>query len=308
MSGAVRRERMLVIVNPHATTVSARLERLVIHALEARYVVEAVRTREPGHATELARRATEDGCDLVVAFGGDGTVNEAANGLVGSSTPLGLLPGGATNVLARLLELPRDVIDATERLLEMAGRLEPERVDTGRAGGRHFLFAAGVGLDASMVARVERRPQLKARLRQHYFAYAALRSFLGEYLIDPPRVRVEVDGRSIEGVTVIAQNADPLSFFGARPIRVAPRAGLETAALSVSVLERARLVGIVTLVPRLFGAGAAAHRDVTSIEARGPVRVVALGRPFPLELDGDHVGAFEDVELAVAPRSLAVLR
>jgi len=299
---------MLVIVNPHATTVSARIERLVIHALEGRYAVEAVRTRERGHATELARGAAQEGFDVVVAFGGDGTVSEVASGLAGSATPLALLPGGATNVFARLLGIPRDAIDSAERLLDMAGRLEPRRIDTGRAGGRHFLFAAGIGLDASMVARVERRPRLKARLRQHYFAYAALRSFFGEYLLDSRRVRVEFGGGAIDGVTVIAQNADPLSFFGARPIRVAPRAGLESGTLSVSVLERARLIDLVTLLPRLFGAGAAGHADVTSIEVQDPVRVVALDGPFPLALDGEHLGPFEDVELAIAPRSLAVLR
>ena len=308
MGGAGARERMLVIVNPHATTVSAGVERLVIRALEGRYVVDAVRTHARDHATELARGAAREGFDLVVAFGGDGTVSEVANGLVGSGTPLALLPGGATNVFARLLGVPRDVIDAAELLLDKAGRLEPRRIDTGRAGGRHFLFAAGIGLDASMVARVERRPRLKARLRQHYFAYAALRSYFAEYLRDPPRLRVEVGGRAIEGVTVIAQNADPLSYFGVRPVRVAPRAGLETGALSISVLERARLVDLMTLLPRLFGGGAEGHRDVTTIEARNPVRVAALDGPFQLELDGEHLGELGDVELAVEPRSLAILR
>ena len=307
MAGAGRRERMLVIVNPHATTVSERLERLVIHALGARYSVEAVRTREPGEATVLARDAAEHGCDVVVAFGGDGTVREVAGGLIGSRTPLALLPGGATNVFARLLGLPRDVIDAAEGLLETAGRLEPRLIDTGRANGRPFLFAAGVGLSASMVARVERAPRLKARLRQHYFAYAALRAFLEEYLRDPPRVRVEVDEVAIEGVTVIAQNAAPLSFFGALPIHVASAAGLETGALSVSVLERARLADLGTLLPRLFGPGAAGHPRVSTLEARTPVRVIALADPFALELDGDPQGSFEAIELAVAPRSLAVL-
>jgi diacylglycerol kinase family enzyme len=85
---------------------------------------------------------------VVVAFGGDGTVNEAANGLVGSETPLTALPGGSTNVWARTLGIPNDVVDATEHLLRMADEFRPFRVDLGRAGGRHFVFASGVGLDA----------------------------------------------------------------------------------------------------------------------------------------------------------------
>src|SRR4030081_711593 len=90
--------RMLVIVNPYATTVSDRLKNLVVYALRGRYEVHAVDTEARDHATELCREAARDGYDVVVAFGGDGTVNEAANGLVGSNTALFPLPGGRTNV------------------------------------------------------------------------------------------------------------------------------------------------------------------------------------------------------------------
>ena len=92
------KRRMLVIVNPYATTVSARLKNLVVYALQSRYAVDAIDTEKRDHATQLTREAAREGYDLVVAFGGDGTVNEAANGLVGSDTPLFPLPGGSTNV------------------------------------------------------------------------------------------------------------------------------------------------------------------------------------------------------------------
>src|SRR5918912_3338264 len=94
----VERRRLLVVVNPYATTVSPRLRSLVVDALRGRYEVEAIDTEGPGHATALGREAAADGYDLVVAFGGDGTVSEAANGLAGARTALGCLPGGATNV------------------------------------------------------------------------------------------------------------------------------------------------------------------------------------------------------------------
>ncbi len=99
-------KRMLVIVNPHATTVSDRLKHLVVYALQARYRVDAVDTDAPAHATELCRAAAREGYDVVVAFGGDGTVNEAANGLAGSRTPLTCLPGGSANVYCHLLGIP----------------------------------------------------------------------------------------------------------------------------------------------------------------------------------------------------------
>ena len=86
--GSTPSRRMLVIVNPYATTVSDRLKNLVVYALRGRYEVHAVDTEARDHATELCREAAREGYDVVVAFGGDGTVNEAANGLVGSDTPL----------------------------------------------------------------------------------------------------------------------------------------------------------------------------------------------------------------------------
>src|ERR671935_2053415 len=155
------KKRMLVIVNPYATTVSDRLKNLVVYALQGRYEVEAIDTQAQGHAVQLCREAAEAGYDVVVAFGGDGTVNEAANGLTGSETPLTCLPGGATNVYCRTLGIPNDVVDATEHLLRMADDFRPRRVDLGRANERLFVFSSGVGLDASVVQRVDAHPYRK---------------------------------------------------------------------------------------------------------------------------------------------------
>ncbi len=107
------RRRMLIIVNPYATTVSDRLKNLVIYALRGSYHVNAVETEARDHATALCHEAAREGYDVVVAFGSDGTVNEAANGLAGSDTPLSCLPGGRANVYCRILGIPVDVVDAT---------------------------------------------------------------------------------------------------------------------------------------------------------------------------------------------------
>ena len=139
------KRRMLVIVNPYATTVSDRLKNLVVYALQSRYSVEAIDTEKRDHATRICREAAREGYDVVVAFGGDGTVNEAANGLVGTDTPLTALPGGSTNVWARTLGIPNDVVDATEHLLRMADEFNPRPVDLGRVNGRHFVFSSGIG-------------------------------------------------------------------------------------------------------------------------------------------------------------------
>ncbi|MDQ4129871.1 MAG: hypothetical protein M3133_02590, partial [Actinomycetota bacterium] len=171
------KRRMLVIVNPHASTVSHHLKDLVLDALRGRYAVEAAETEGRDHATEFSREAARDGYDVVAAFGGDGTVNEAANGLAFSETPLTCLPGGATNAFCRMLGIPADVVDATRHLLAMADRFRPRRVDTGRANGRHFVFASGAGLDARVVEYGDRRPRLKNRLAPWFYAYAVLAAY-----------------------------------------------------------------------------------------------------------------------------------
>ena len=305
------KKRMLVIVNPYATTVSDRLKNLVVYALQGRYAVEAVETERRNHATELCREAASEGYDVVVAFGGDGTVNEAANGLAGSSTPLTVLPGGSTNVFCRTLGIPGDVVDATEHLLRIADDFRPRRVDLGTVSGRHFVFASGIGLDASVVERVDRHPRLKARAGEWYFTWAAVSTFTRRYLVRPPRVCVEVAGRSLDGVTVIVQNSDPFTYFGRRPIRVGEGAGLETGRLSVSVLRRATPLELPTVIPRVFSASAATlqrHRQIDGFPGVAEARVTALGGgDFPLQVDGDYVGQFDAVAYGIRPHALAVV-
>src|SRR5437660_2577029 len=206
------RKRMLIIVNPYATTVSDRLKNLVVYALRGRYEVDAIDTDSRDHATELSREAAREGYDVVVAFGGDGTVNEAANGLAGSDTPLCCLPGGRANVYCRMLGIPTDVVDATEHLLRMADDWSPRRVDLARVNGRHFVFSAGVGLDASVVERVDAHPRLKARLGEWYYTSTGVQTFTRRYLLRPPRLEVELEGEHVTGVTAIVQNAAPYTF------------------------------------------------------------------------------------------------
>jgi diacylglycerol kinase family enzyme len=302
------KRRMLIIVNPYATTVSDRLRRLVVYALQSRYSVDAIDTQERNHATELCREAGREGYDVVVAFGGDGTVNEAANGLAGSDTPLTALPGGSTNVWARTLGIPNDVVDATEHLLRMADEWQPRRVDLGRVNGRHFVFASGVGLDASVVRRVDEHPYRKARFGAWYYTYAGVAIFNRRYLLDPPRVRVVAGGRTLDGVTVVVQNSDPYTYFRRRPIRVVAPAGLREGSLSAAVLEHATPLELVTLIPRLLSGRARTvmrHRQVESLPSLDGLRVEAIDeRPFPVQVDGDYIGEFAEVEFGVTPGGL----
>ena len=202
---------MLVIVNPYATTVSDRLKNLVVYALRGRYEVDAVDTEARDHATELCREAAREGYDVVVAFGGDGTVNEAANGLAGSDTPLSCLPGGRANVYCRMLGIPADVVDATEHLLRIADDWRPRGVDLGQVNGRKFVFSAGVGLDASVVERVDAHPRLKARFGEWYYTWTGDRHVQAPLPACTRRGwRRCIGDERVAGVTAIVQNADPV--------------------------------------------------------------------------------------------------
>ncbi len=303
--------RMLIIVNPYATTVSDRLKNLVVYALQGRYSVEAVDTQARAHATQICREAASEGYDVVVAFGGDGTVNEAANGLLGSSTPLSCLPGGSTNVVCRTLGIPNDVVDATEHLLRMADDFEPRTVDTGRVNGHYFVFSSGIGLDASVVERVDAHPYRKARLGPWYYTYAALATFNRRYLVRPPRVRVTAGGREVDAVTVIVQNSDPFTYFGRRPIRIGRDVAFDSGTLSLTVLKRATPLEMPTLIPRVFSGRPTSvlrHRQVQGFEPLERFRVVSTGdQPFPLQVDGDYVGEFDSAAYEAAPLSLTVV-
>jgi len=303
-------KRMLIIVNPYATTVSDRLRNLVVYALRGRYEVEAVDTEGQGHATELSREAAHEGYDVVVAFGGDGTVNEAVNGLAGSDTPLSCLPGGATNVYCRLLGIPPEIVDATEYMLRMADDWRPRRVDLARVNDRHFAFSSGVGLDASVVKRVDSRPGLKARLGEYYFTYAAITTFTRRYLIRPPRIAVEVGGETVEGVTAIIQNGTPYTFFNRRPIEFAERTTLKSGTLAGVVLQRANPLDMPTVIWRTFSRRSriAEHRQVHGFHAADSVRVRAIdGRTVRLQVDGDYIGEVTEATYGIVPGGLAVV-
>jgi diacylglycerol kinase family enzyme len=309
-SGTASKRRMLIIVNPYAATVSDRLRRLVVYALQGRFEVDAVDTEARGHATELCREAAHEGYDVVVAFGGDGTVNEAANGLLGSATPLCCLPGGSANVFGKMLGIPGDLVDATEHLLAMADDWRPRKVDLGVVNGRCFTFSSGLGLDARVVERVDSRPRLKARLGPYYFAWTALTTFARRYLLAPSRMQVQAGERRLEGVTAIVQNSSPYTYFHDRPIAIAEGAALDSGSLAGAVLHRATPVGMSLLGWRAFSPRRRVlrHRQVTGFAEVTELTVrTADGRALPLQADGDYLGAVQEARYSILPGALNVV-
>jgi diacylglycerol kinase family enzyme len=302
-------KRMLIIVNPYATTVSDRLKNLVVYALRGRYQVTAVDTERRGHATEICRQAAREGYDVVVAFGGDGTVNEAANGLVGFPTPLTCLPGGRANVFCRMLGIPTDIVDATEHLLALSDDWHPRRVDVGVVNDRCFAFSAGVGLDASVVEVVDAHPRRKARFGHWYYALVTTRAFAG-YVLHAPRLEADLGGERVEGVTTIVQNARPYTYFGERPVEMADTPSLDSGDLGGIVLRRANLLDSPAIAWRALSRRARLSRH-RRIHPFGGVRAVTVrsvdGRPLPAQVDGDYIGTVPQARFEVRPRALTVV-
>jgi diacylglycerol kinase family enzyme len=310
------KKRMLIIVNPYATTVSDRLKNLVVYALQGRYDVEAVLTEAQHHAIEIGREAREGGYDIVVAFGGDGTLNEVANGLAGTDVPVSVLPGGSTNVVARTLGIPNDVVDATEHLLGLADDFHPRRIDLGVANGRRFVFACGAGLDATAARTVDSHPRLKARGGRWYYTWAAVSGFYGSYLRNPVRMRMRADDTATEGVTAIAQNSDPFSYFGNQPLRICESAALDNGTLSVAMLRRAAQRDVPTIAARVLmkSVRTPGHRQIDHFDGVTECRVESLSedadgriRRFPVQVDGDYIGDHEELDLGIEPGALAVI-
>jgi diacylglycerol kinase family enzyme len=308
---------MLIIVNPYATTVSDRLKNLVVYALQGRYEVETIETEAQNHATEIGREVKDHGYDVVVAFGGDGTLNEVVNGLAGTDVPVSVLPGGSTNVVCRTLGIPNDVVDATEHLLTLADEWRPRRIDLGCVDDRRFVFSCGVGIDATVVKRVDAHPKLKSRAGPYYYSWAAISAFYRSYLANAVRLRVETsDGGQAEGVTALAQNSDPFTYFAKRPVRVCEGVAIDDGTLSLGVLKRAAQRDMPTLIARLFSERrpAARHRQIEHFAAVTEATVSSISetkegilRPFPIQVDGDYIGERTGVTLRADPAALTVV-
>ncbi len=307
---------MLVIVNPYATTVSDRLKNLVIYALQGRFEVEVEATESQDHATEIGRDAQDGGYDLVVAFGGDGTVNEVVNGLAGTDIPVTFLPGGNTNVVCRTLGIPNDVVDATEHLLSLADDFEPRKIDLGLVNDRYFVFSCGAGIDATVVERVDANPRLKSKAGPYFYSWHALSGYMRKYMKNAIRLEVSVDGELHQGVTVLTQNSDPFTYFRNQPVHVCENVSLDDGTLGMVLLKRANQLDVVSIVPRLLSSklSTSNHRQVESFEHLTEASIRSLSTdedgeilPFPVQVDGDYIGTFEEISMKAAPKALTII-
>ncbi|MEJ7585570.1 MAG: diacylglycerol kinase family protein [Acidimicrobiales bacterium] len=298
---------MLLLVNSSASSVTARGRVVIQKALSADHDVTVAETSRRGHAARLAQGAAADGAGLVVVLGGDGTLNEAANGLAGSTCALAALPGGSTNVFARTIGLPNDPIEATGCLLDALEAKSIERVGLGSVNGRYFLFHVGMGFDAAVVAQVERRATFKRYLGHPLFVYSAFTSWFRPSDRSRPRFSVHFGPGTevIEGAFAVAFNTNPYTYFGNRALDVAPEATLERGLVSLT-MGSMTFPKILRLAIRALSKGGRPVGRLSFLDYRTDLdafTVVGHG-PFPYQVDGDHLGDTEELVFRHAPAIL----
>lgn len=300
--------KILLIVNPSASGVTARGRVVIQNAIAADHDLTVAETKRRGHATRLAQGASAIGTELVISLGGDGTVNEVANGLVRTKTALGVLPGGSTNVFARTLGLENEPVEATGQLLEAIRRNAIRRVGLGNVNGRFFLFHVGMGYDAAVVEQVERRGQLKRWLGHPLFMYAALDTWARKFDRKNPPFWVSFGPDSrIDGFFCIAMNTDPYTYLGSRPLSLSKEATLDNP-LSVVTLKSLNLSGTLRAVGAAVRGGDRLKKAPTVDIQVDVTRFAVHGyRPFPWQVDGDHLGDATQLDFRWEPSVLSLV-
>lgn len=301
--------QILLVVNSAASSVTARTQVVIRKALSADHDVTMVETSRPGHATRLARGAAMRGTDVVVALGGDGTLNEAANGLAGSDTALAVLPGGSTNVFARTIGLPDDPVEATGALLDALSRNSIRRVGLGSVNGRYFLFNVGMGFDAEVVGRVDRQASLKRIASHAWFVWCAVDTYLRHYDRSRPRFAVHhADGSVIDDAYfALCLNTNPYTFMGSRPLNIAPEAHLDSG-LTMATIRSLSVPSVLgVLGSALVGSQGLKHNRRVDYRTDLSSLTVTGHGPFPYQVDGEYMGETTELHVLHEPGILGLV-
>jgi diacylglycerol kinase family enzyme len=298
--------RILLVVNSFASSVTARNTVVVHRRLSRDHDVELVETNRRGHATRFAHDAARRGLDVVVGYGGDGTLNEVATGIAGTGTALGVLPGGSTNVFARTIGLPNDPVRAADVLAEGidAGDFRP--IALGRVNGRFFCFHTGVGFDAAVVAAVEQRASLKRWIGHPLFITAGISTWARGYDRRHPHFRVTTEAGGIDGFFSIVLNTNPYTYLGNRPLDLSHAATLGRGLVVVTFRTMKATAIVRSLLGALRGGGVepSAHLDE---QVDLDHLVIEDERPFPYQVDGDYLGESERLEFRHVPDAVQLV-
>jgi diacylglycerol kinase family enzyme len=320
--------RALLIVNPHATSATQLRRDVIVRALSSAVELEVVETRYRGHATSLAAAARTDGFGLLITFGGDGTVNEAVNGILGppaagratgpdgrlpapcSRLPaLAALPGGNANVFTHAVGLPPDPVDAAGKILQALAHKRHRRIGLGLAGDRYFTFNAGLGVDAEVVRAVEGHRALGEQASPGLYLRMIVRQYYRVTDRRHPVLTVERNGHPADGplFLVIVSNTAPWTYLGSRPVHTSPQASFDRG-LDLFAMRSLRTISTLRTVRQMLSsASRTPHgRTVLTLHDEGEL-TVRSARPVAFQVDGEYVGEHECVRFLSVPDALRVI-
>ncbi len=309
--------RALLAVNPAATSTTARTKNVMVHALSSDLDVEVIETTHRGHAIEIGRRAAAEGVDLLIALGGDGTVNECVNGLLEHGPrprgpSLAVVPGGSTNVFARALGLPNDPVEATGQILDGLRENRRRSIGLSTADGRWFTFCAGMGLDAEVVTDVEARRAGGRPATGSLFLRTALDRFYRHTEREHPGLSVRM--RTVDGpeevenglFLAIVLNTAPWTYLRNIAINPCPEASFDTG-LDLFALRRLRTLSTLRHARQILQHGSGPKGRDTVLRHDLAEMTVWADRPTALQLDGEPVGERVSVHLVSHPDALTVV-
>jgi diacylglycerol kinase family enzyme len=288
---------------------------VIARALASAVDLAVMETRYRGHATQLAGAAAGNGHGLVLTLGGDGTVNEAVNGIVraGPGTAgqpaLAALPGGGANVFTRALGLPADPVDAAGQIISALSAGRARSIGLGLAGDRYFTFNAGLGLDAEVVRAVEAQRAQGRPATPVLYIRLALRQYYRVTDRRHPALSLDRDGQPPVGPLFlgIVSNTAPWTYLGRRAVQISPQAGFDTG-LDVLALRRLRTAGTFSTLRQMLAGGdrPPRGRHVVSLHDEAELTLRA-DRPVAFQVDGEYVGERERVTFRSVPRALRVI-
>jgi diacylglycerol kinase family enzyme len=310
------------VVNPVATSTTAKVRDVIVGALGSQLKVDLVETGHRGHAQELGAQAAAEGIDLVVAVGGDGTVNEVVNGILESGPQpdlpmLAVVPGGSTNVFSRALGRSRDPVEATAEILDSlrAGQTRLISLGTASASGpegwsvpRWFVFAAGLGFDADVIERVEARRAAGRRSTGALYVREATKAFFLGRGRRHPAMRLQIPGSppSRDLFLCLVSNVSPWTYLGDRPVNPSPEASFDSG-LDVFAMGRVGPLRMISTLGRALTDGAAPRgrrvfrwHDVDQL-------TLTADRPLGWQVDGDHLGQASALRIRHVPAALRVV-
>jgi diacylglycerol kinase family enzyme/molybdopterin converting factor small subunit len=310
VSGGAPRKRkpkkVLLLVNPRARSVSSYTVEIIEKAMSVDFDLDVAETARRGHGADTAREAVEKGYQMIVVFSGDGTINEVVNGMAGTDVALGIIPGGATNVLARILGIPNDPVEAAAQLIHLASEARARRLHLGDANGRKFVINCGIGLDAAVMARVESRSPRSKTSHERAALFSSLRE-VNKYMTRAPELTVRIDGGlELAAVSVLIGKLNPYAFFKNWEMKLTPEATLH-GGLDVLAVQHLSSLRMPKIAYQVFVSGditknPAAHysHNVEEVE-------IAASRPFPVQVDGDFVGDHQALSVRLVRDALWVI-